>query len=245
MDSLKKNLAPSKNLSIKVIETLNKKTIETAINAAMENNIDLFLSTNFSKTDKLPAVFKKYTKFFKGIIYQDGYNFNIKFLSALKYVANLNYDNMAVIGNDTPDLTKNEIFRSLNLLSDGKAFIGPSKDGGFYLFSITKNDFNKIAEEDFVGLPFRTGRIRSSLIKLLTQNGILSVKLQEKYDVDYLNTIGNFEQFKNIILRLLESFLLNRFKKIKCLCSDSIIVFTSLKKFKISFHKAPPVVSCF
>lgn len=86
-------------------------------------------------------VFLKYKKFLKKIIYQNGENFNAKFLSAIKHVFNLNYNKIVIIGNDIPNLTQEEISKSLNLLCNGRAYIGPSKDGGFYLLSITKNDF--------------------------------------------------------------------------------------------------------
>ncbi|GBD90606.1 hypothetical protein BMS3Abin04_01323 [bacterium BMS3Abin04] len=219
--------------------------METAIDAASKNNIDLFLSTNHGNFNELPTVFLKYKKFFTGIIHQKEKKFNTKFLSAIKHVSNLNYDKIAVIGNDTPNLTKEDISKSLNLLCNGRAYIGPSKDGGFYLLSITKNDFEKIADKDFLNLPFQTGKIRSSLIKLLVKVNVFTFFLGEKHDVDSIKNISDLVHLKKIIIRLLEAMVVNRFRKIRCFCLNLIIIFTSLKKFKISFHKAPPIAPSF
>jgi len=205
----------------------------------------LFLSTNPGNFNKLPTVFLNHKKFFKGIIHQKEENFKAKFWSAIEHVFKLNYDKIAIIGNDTPNLTQEDISKSLNLLCNGRAYIGPSKDGGFYLLSITKNDFEKIVDKDFLDLPFQTGKIRSSLIKLLVKNKIFTISLAEKHDVDCIKNISDLALFKKIIIRLLEAIVVNRFKKIRCFCLNLIIVLTGLKKFKISFHKAPPIAPSF
>jgi len=53
------------------------------------------------------------------------------------------YDNLIVIGNDTPDIDHKQLKSAYDRLQDDRHTVGPSRDGGVYLFTITRESYSK------------------------------------------------------------------------------------------------------
>ena len=238
MDSLKKKLAPSKDLSLKVVESLNLRTIEVAIKAAASNNIDLFISTNKQLSEKIPSVFQKHLSSFKEVIYQKGRNFHEKYLSTLDYVNKQNYDKIIVIGNDTPHLNSNIIQNAFNKLDNNDVVIGPSNDGGFYLHGFT--EFNR---ELFNGIPWSTKFVANKLIQNI-HNCKLKLKLLVKLDdIDSFRILKEFSKRYTEFTK--EYFIhLALFCKIKICCLEQkFLMKTNFFTLITNFQLPPPIHS--
>jgi glycosyltransferase A (GT-A) superfamily protein (DUF2064 family) len=54
------------------------------------------------------------------------------------------YDKVIAIGNDTPDLEVNHLWKANRILRSGGSVLGPSADGGNYLIGISKHQFNEV-----------------------------------------------------------------------------------------------------
>jgi hypothetical protein len=65
----------------------------------------------------------------------------------------MGYEGIITIGNDTPELSAQQILQASQALENGKFVLGPSKDGGFYLMGLRVNWFDYTA---FLNLPWQT-----------------------------------------------------------------------------------------
>ena len=73
---------------------------------------------------------------------QVGYSFGERFTNAITSVFNKGFENIIVIGNDTPHLTKKHLLKAEENLKQQHCVLGPSKDGGFYSMGLRKSHFN-------------------------------------------------------------------------------------------------------
>ncbi len=98
---------------------------------------------------------------------QLGNSFGERFSNAIHKVLSQDFDNVIVIGNDTPKLTTASLLRAEKELKKNKLVLGPSMDGGFYLMGINKSYFKF---EIFKNLPWQTKHIRKSVVHAVTSN---------------------------------------------------------------------------
>ncbi len=116
---------------------------------------------------------------------QVGATFGQRFIVALRSVFDKGYDNLIVIGNDTPQLSQAHLIETVNLLQEGKTVIGPSTDGGFYLLGLTKARFN---ESRFLELPWQRANLFQSIYQLLLTQGTV-YKFPMFSDIDSISDI--------------------------------------------------------
>ena len=67
---------------------------------------------------------------------QTGNDFSTRFTNAFQRLFDAGYDNVVSIGNDSPDLTIQLLQEAIQKIASRKMVIGPSNDGGIYLFVI-------------------------------------------------------------------------------------------------------------
>ena len=72
---------------------------------------------------------------------QEGNTFHERLYHAIAAQFESGFDRLIVIGSDHPNLTQTHIRKALSILHSGKSVLGPAADGGCYLFSIEKSDF--------------------------------------------------------------------------------------------------------
>jgi uncharacterized protein len=109
------------------------------------------------------------------------------------YSLKKDYDRVIMIGADSPHLSADIFIEVDDLLKNNQCVIGPSVDGGFYLFAASIN----IPKDIWTGVIYSKESTLDSLLKFLSAHGI-SVKLLElQEDVDNLDDlISVFKFFK-------------------------------------------------
>ncbi|MCH7827172.1 MAG: DUF2064 domain-containing protein [Bacteroidetes bacterium] len=154
------------------------------------SNLDYFVSTTKGKGEEY------FSKYGCPLIIQPDKTFGEKFYESIKKVFNNGYDNIVVIGNDTPSLKLNDITFAAKHTSKNNSVIGPSKDGGFYLFSINKDDFKKIDSFKFISINYQQPNAFFELISLLNDCSIFQYLLKQKNDFDKIYSIKVYVLFK-------------------------------------------------
>ncbi|MBZ9731547.1 DUF2064 domain-containing protein [Salegentibacter sp. JZCK2] len=169
---------------------------------------------------------------------QQGSNFGERFTNAIEQVFDYGYENIITIGNDTPQLNKNHLIQSYELLKQQKFVLGPSQDGGFYLMGIHKSHFNPVS---FLHLPWQTSKISGAISHLLIQNFKVKIyKLQPLKDIDQLedvNQVLNVFRTISVELKYIILVILQLKKKVAIRLNT-----LRYKRIKLSFHnKGSPV----
>lgn len=135
---------------------------------------------------------------------QSGNTFAEKMCEGLKMLFAQGFEQLIVIGNDCPQLEAEDLLQAKEELLAGKSVIGFEKDGGAYLFAISKDDFD---EKAFLKLPWQSGGLGLALFEQLSASRELIV-LEEKEDID------NVEDLLFLILSLRISQLLLLLRKL-------------------------------
>ena len=88
------------------------------------------------------------------------------------------YNNVVIIGSDSPSLPVSYIKKALD--SEEKLVLGPSIDGGYYLIAMK----GKVAEV-FKGVSWGTDKVLNETLQLIQDGGISFELLPIWYDVDF------------------------------------------------------------
>jgi glycosyltransferase A (GT-A) superfamily protein (DUF2064 family) len=137
---------------------------------------------------------------------QKGSTFGERFTNAIQSIYDLNYDSVIAIGNDTPNLTANQIGSAHTKLSTNAIVLGSSTDGGFYLLGIKKEHFDA---QLFLKLPWQSQNLNGALSKLFKVNGVQVSYLEKLQDVDSVEDIKMlFDNFKSVYNTLFQLFLI-------------------------------------
>ena len=115
-----------------------------------------------------------------------------KMRSAFKYTFNEHFNNVVIIGSDSPDLPGEYLKLSFDALTSNEAVIGPSSDGGFYLLGFSKESFQP---QIFENVSWGTAEVFEQVVKILRRNGKKIYQLPQWHDVD------NFSDLKSLIQR--------------------------------------------
>ncbi len=231
-DALLKYTLGSEKDIIPLIDFFNgslKKNIQTI----QSSKFDSFLS---SEEDLLKL--NSRTKF----IEQEGDSFSERFYNCLNLVFDLGYEKALIIGNDTLQISQSNVLYSLSNTKKGKTVIGPSNDGGFYLLSIAKTDFQKIKKKDFDSIRFQTEHTLDDLQKVLRQKRISFHLLPKRDDFDSINSIISYYESIKQLQSIYSALCLLRFIKLNYKFNISEYILTLGISYLISYLKAPPVL---
>ena len=144
---------------------------------------------------------------------QTGDSFGEKITRAFMAVFDAGYENVIVVGNDTPQLKSRHLVQASDSLENGTASIvlGPSVDGGTWLMGFNRDAFHP---ETIKSLPWNTSRLYSSIIEQHEPIQIIQV-LELFQDIDhtkdlhlFLNqetTDGTISCLRRTISRLLDT----------------------------------------
>lgn len=116
---------------------------------------------------------------------QDGTTLGDKMYNAFEEQFARGYDNIVLIGSDTPHLPKTYLTQSFEALQQFKTVIGPSEDGGYYLIGLQKEALNKKLFED---IPWSSPMVLDQTLRKLNK--------KELYLLEYLNDIDTLEDLK-------------------------------------------------
>jgi len=137
---------------------------------------------------------------------QRGDTFGERFTNAIETIFDLGFENVIIIGNDTPQLKKHHLQKSVKHLQKGKMVLGPSRDGGFYLMGLCKLQFNPNA---FLKLPWQSRRLIKSVTDYTKDTNINIERLPILYDIDTLEDLKAIIKFNLNLPKTLIKILRN------------------------------------
>jgi len=117
---------------------------------------------------------------------QQGRTFGERLANSMKALFQQGYQQLIVIGNDTPSLQKKHILQAHQLLQSQQVVVGPSIDGGIYLLGIQKAAFQF---EAFAQLAWQTANLSTSLQTYIQQQQQQIVYLEQLQDIDDLQNL--------------------------------------------------------
>lgn len=117
---------------------------------------------------------------------QKGNTFGERLSNAMQTLFQQGYEQLIVIGNDTPNLQKKHILQTQELLQHQPVVVGPSVDGGIYLLGIRKEAFQA---EAFTQLAWQTASLSTSLHQYINQQQQQVVYLEQLQDIDDLQSL--------------------------------------------------------
>lgn len=112
---------------------------------------------------------------------QRGHNFGARLLNAMEEVFEMGYEQIIVVGSDTPQLTPNHIRSAKEKLMQSPLVLGPSNDGGIYLLAIRRSHFDTFRKMKIV---WQEGRDYRDIIYGWTKLGESFTTFSELQDVD-------------------------------------------------------------
>lgn len=138
--------------------------------------------------------------------FQKGANFGEKITHAIQSNFQAGYENLIVIGIDSPGLNYRHIKRAWQILEETQSTVlGPSSDGGVYLIGINATNFNP---QEFIELAWQSDKLQESWAKIQTE----IVWLNTLRDVDTASDLWAFaksifntlRQFHLLVLLMLQ-----------------------------------------
>lgn len=115
---------------------------------------------------------------------QKGKDLGERLSNAFSLVFNKGAKRVLAIGSDSPTIDNNIILRAFRELSNKQCVIGPSQDGGYYLFGLSS--FNK---DVFQGIKWSTEKVFEETINILKRSKFSFSILDKDFDVDKIEDI--------------------------------------------------------
>lgn len=165
-------------------------------------------------------------------IKQSGKNFGERFNNAITKTFNYGYDELIIIGNDSPDLSANHIIESFNNISKN-VVIGPSSDGGIYLLGLSKNMYER---------PIKARWNTSHVLKDVSSNfsKMNIFQLETLKDIDSESDLYEWLLSKSVVSGVFNEFLKNAFLELKKQVSRISLLSTEQNIYRQHTQKAPP-----
>lgn len=165
-------------------------------------------------------------------IKQSGKNFGERFNNAITKTFDHGYDELIIIGNDSPDLSANHIIESFNNISKN-VVIGPSSDGGIYLLGLSKNMYER---------PIKARWNTSHVLKDVSSNfnSMDIFQLETLKDIDSESDLYNWLLLKSIVSGIFMEFLKNALSELKKHVNKIDLLATEQNIYRQHTQKAPP-----
>jgi len=168
---------------------------------------------------------------------QQGDTFGERLANALETVFTSGYDNVLVIGNDSPGLSAGLLLKANQALLAGQLVLGPSLDGGVYLIGISRGAYDR---NQFLSLHWESSDLQASWLHYISEKKLAVTRLSGLTDID---TAADFWQF----FRHYQTGMLAR-KLSTCLHvvtafvgAVNIILVPLLRIITFPQHRGPPV----
>ena len=126
------------------------------------------------------------------IIYSDqqrGEHFGERLCNAIQEIFDAGFNNIIAIGNDCPALQPAHLVESNRLMQKNEVVLGPTDDGGVYLFGIAKKIFHA---DSLTSLNWKSSLLYESLIAYCSQHLFETGILEKKKDIDFSEDLSGF-----------------------------------------------------
>ena len=121
---------------------------------------------------------------------QRGENFKEKFYHSIQDIFELGYDQLIVIGSDTPQISVQTLIEVENKLSEETFVLGPSNDGGVYLLGLHKQHFKLLCS---LNIPWQSGTESLYIRSYWEQKGLSISVLPDLIDLDSYNDLNSVQ----------------------------------------------------
>jgi uncharacterized protein len=122
---------------------------------------------------------------------QQGKDLGDRMANAFRASFAMGYQQVLVLGTDSPDLPGSYLLDALAALQDNKVAIGPSEDGGYYTLSFTPTNFCPAV---FNEMPWSTDQVYPLTLRTLRQHTCDLEILPTWSDIDTLDDLWQFYQ---------------------------------------------------
>lgn len=125
---------------------------------------------------------------------QRGSTFGERFAGVLQDAFDLGYEQVLIVGNDSPELTSGRVQGALGLLANhpGRAVVGPAPDGGFYLLAMDRASWQAVGARDLEQLPWCSHETFRSLEALFQRRGVRVFRQLAVRDLDTVMDLRAF-----------------------------------------------------
>ena len=96
--------------------------------------------------------------------------------------------NLIFIGTDLPNLSHLDILETISKLKKNDAVLGPSNDGGYWLFALSKEVIKKKVFP-FINIKWSSQNVLKMTVNQLIQQNLKIAYLDTKIDIDTINDI--------------------------------------------------------
>lgn len=120
---------------------------------------------------------------------QIGTNLGERLSNAIESVFQTGFEQVLVIGTDTPDISRNLLQEAAQKISPTQAALGASKDGGAYLIGFHKTQFNKT---DFSNLDWESDGVFDALTAYFSTQGTALYTAKTLQDIDSFYDLMQF-----------------------------------------------------
>ena len=165
---------------------------------------------------------------------QKGRTFSERLLNELQLVANKGFEKVIIIGNDTPNLSSEDILLAQDQLSQGKHVLGKDKRGGTYLIGLNLSEFDYSL---FNRVKWHSNAVHDQLLEQLDS----VYELTAKTDINHLADIRGLFNEPTILTRGVIAFLLTFLGRINHPNVDFSA--TSISVIQLPAYRGPPSVS--
>ena len=176
------------------------KDIYIKMKELKHNDIDIIISYNpDGDLNILKEIFYDEKLYIKQAVNTP--NENDKIYNSMKEVFSLGYKKSILIGTDIPEISKENIIDSFNLLNDNDFVFGPSYDGGYYLVGM--KEYNDVIVKT------KSGTLNNILNAIENINLKYSI-IEKRYDIDEyddLIELNNRINSNKIVLENTKNFL--------------------------------------
>ena len=93
------------------------------------------------------------------------------------------------LGADSPGLPADRLERAISALNTGRAALGPTEDGGFFLLGLVRCPAGLLE-----GIPWSTAETAHATWAALVEHGLDPVRLRAWFDVDHVADLDRFRQ---------------------------------------------------
>lgn len=103
----------------------------------------------------------------------------VRLAAAVETVFSLGAEGVVLVGSDLPQLELADLERALRAVRMGRAALGPSRDGGYWLLGLPRS-----VPAVFEGLDWSTDRVLGQTLDRLERAELEVVRLATRFDVD-------------------------------------------------------------
>ncbi len=171
----------------KTVEVYKSFVVEILSQCAKLNGVDRFLGCAPSKSDPfLKGLAKKYDM---QTFNQRGDGLGTRIFNALKYCFKKGYEEVVLIGSDSPSIPLGFIKKAFAELEKKDLVIGPCLDRGLYLIGASKEKINIMSRK----IELDTGEDVNVVLSRTAENGFALSMLPFWYDVDNIDGLKFLE----------------------------------------------------